>query len=1049
MNEQTGLLVANRGEIAMRIIRSARRCGFRTVAVTTADEPEAPHAREADRTVTLARSGAESYLDAEELALTAVREKCRFIHPGYGFLSESAQAARTFSAAGLTFVGPDADTLDLLGNKLNAKQYAESLGIPVLESSEVVTAPADAITFLDRIKGPAIVKSVAGGGGRGMRTLRNHDDVSEVLERSRSEVARNFGSGDIILERLIERARHIEVQLVGDGTSVQALSTRDCSVQRNFQKVVEQAPAQHLDPTLESALVDDSLRLGNALRLRGLATVEFLVDQSESGRYVFIEVNPRLQVEHGVTELVTGVDLVDAQLRIAEGQSLALLGLAKPMPVHGCAVEARVSLISSSAPVSSLTIPSGDNVRTDSVLIEGVRPATEFDPLVAKVMVHQVTGDMDSAVDALSSAVRQLSAGGVTLDTDAVLAILEHPDVRSGTAHTTLLGELEGDADQPQEQAGSIVARGPGSVVTVSVSEGDKVGAHDSIIIVESMKMETEYTPGSAAEVGAIHVSVGDQVHAGSRMVDLTADHAAVEEELTPAEHQITSGDRADVAENSRRHEQTLDASREHSVDKRHSRGKLTARENIAEIIAEGTFTEYGALAIAAQRNRRTLSDLEANTPADGLVAGFGKLKGSDDTETAVLAFDYTVMAGTQGLQGHRKAERVFKLAERRKLPLVIFAEGGGGRPGDTDNAARATGMDLGTFSALGRLVDIVPTVGIASGRCFAGNAALFAACELTIATQDANIGLGGPAMVESGGLGMVTAEDIGPAAEQADLGVVDVLVTDETAAADVARKYLEHLLRRRDEWAADDQSALNHQIPEKRSRTFVLRDLINLIADDDSVIEIGEQYAPSLVTALIRIEGQSLGLIANDGEQNGGAIDSASARKMAEFLIRCENHQVPIVSLCDTPGFMVGPESERTGPARAAARLFTVGAKLSVPLITVIIRRAFGLGAQAMAGGSFRVPEAVLAWPTAQIGAMGPEGAVRLAYRRELATIADEEDRKLEFDRLLAEYEESGRAFNAASVFELDDVIEPSMTRWWITQVLHSSQRRFTSSGE
>jgi acetyl-CoA carboxylase carboxyltransferase component len=501
--------------------------------------------------------------------------------------------------------------------------------------------------------------------------------------------------------------------------------------------------------------------------------------------------------------------------------------------------------------------------------------------------------------------------------------------------------------------------------------------------------------------------------------------------------------DRSDIRHNETRHAQTLDAARPQAVAKRHARGKRTARENIADLLDENSFHENGALTIAAQRSRRTIDDLEANTPADGVVTGFGTV---DGVPVAVLAYDYSVLAGTQGLQGHKKAERLFTLAARRRAPVVIFAEGGGGRPGDTDNLAKATGMDLATFVALGRLNGQVPTVAIASGRCFAGNAALVGMCDVVIATSDTNLGLGGPAMIEGGGLGIVRSEEIGPLQTQYANGVVDVAVTDEAEATEAARRHLSYFTHPViDRRSCSDQAQLRTVIPERRTRTFDIRTVVATVSDTDSVFELRAGFGLGMVTALARIEGRAVGMVANNGAHRGGAIGADEADKAARFLQLCDAHQVPVVTLCDTPGFMVGPDSERTATVRHVARLFVLAPNLRVPLCTVIIRKSYGLGGQAMAGGSFRVPDAIVAWPTAELGAMGPEGAVQLGFRRELEQIDDPAEHARVYQGYLDDYERQGKPANAASVFEIDDVIDPSETRSWISTTFAGHDRSDT----
>ena len=401
-----------------------------------------------------------------------------------------------------------------------------------------------------------------------------------------------------------------------------------------------------------------------------------------------------------------------------------------------------------------------------------------------------------------------------------------------------------------------------------------------------------------------------------------------------------------------------------------------------------------------------------------------------------MLAYDYTVLAGTQGYLNHKKTDRMLEIAEQQRLPVVLFAEGGGGRPGDTDTTV-ASGLDVPTFATMGRLSGLVPTIGIAAGRCFAGNAALLGCCDVIIATRDSTIGMGGPAMIEGGSLGVFAPEEVGPIEVQGGNGVVDVVVDDEAEAVAVAQRYLGYFQGRREEWSAPDQRHLRHVVPESRVRAYDVRRAIDTLADEGSVLELRAGFAPGVITALVRIEGRPMGLVANNPRHLGGAIDSPAADKLARFLQLCDAHGLPVVSLCDTPGFMVGPDHERTATVRHFARLFVIGAHLRVPVVTVVLRKAYGLGAQAMAAGGFHRPAATLAWPTGEVGGMGLEGAVRLGFRRELEAVADPTERAELEAQLLAQMYERGRAVNAAAVVELDDVIDPVDTRQWITTAL------------
>ncbi|MBW8487650.1 biotin carboxylase [Actinomadura sp. PM05-2] len=568
-----------------------------------------------------------------------------------------------------------------------------------------------------------------------------------------------------------------------------------------------------------------------------------------------------------------------------------------------------------------------------------------------------------------------------------------------------------------------------GTVVLVRVAPGDRVEAGASLVVLEAMKMEHVVKAEAAGVVREVRVAAEDTVALGDVLVAL--DPAEAGRGSGPPEALADpDAPRADLDEVRRRHEVGLDAARPEAVAKRHARGHRTARENVADLVDEGTFAEYGALAIAAQRRRRPVEELIERTPGDGMVCGVGEV---DGLRCAVVSYDYTVLAGTQGYQNHRKTDRMLDLAHRERLPLVLFAEGGGGRPGDTDTTT-VSGLDVTSFHAMGRLSGRVPTVGIANGRCFAGNAALLGCCDVVIATRGANIGMGGPAMIEGGGLGAFAPEDIGPVEVQAANGVVDVVVEDEAAAVAAAKAYLSYFAGPADAWECADQRALRHVVPENRRRPYDVREAVSTLADTGSVLELRAGFGAGIVTALVRIEGRPYGLLANSPAHLGGAIDRDAADKAARFLQLCDAHGFPVVSLCDTPGFMVGPDAERTATVRHFSRLFVVGANLRVPLVTVVLRKGYGLGAQAMAGGGFKAPLATVAWPTGEIGGMGLEGAVRLGFRKELA---EADDPEAMFDGMVALAYEHGKALNAASAFELDDVIDPADTRRWISGVM------------
>ncbi len=591
-----------------------------------------------------------------------------------------------------------------------------------------------------------------------------------------------------------------------------------------------------------------------------------------------------------------------------------------------------------------------------------------------------------------------------------------------------------------------LVASFAGTVVSIAVAPGDAVSGGDVLVVLESMKMEHVLQASQSGVIDSIAVSAGDAVQNGEVILTMTVtDHEPLlsATEPTPESLPLGSGVRPELAELRARVAQTLDAGRPEATERRHAGGRRTARENIEDLCDPESFEEYGDLVVAAQRARRSAEDLAANTPADGLVTGIGRVNshlfGREGSRCAVLSYDYSVLAGTQGQMNHRKKDRLFALVDRLRLPVVLFAEGGGGRPGDTDMAV-VTGLDTEAFALFGALSGKVPLVGIVSGRCFAGNAALLGCCHVIVATPDANIGMGGPAMIEGGGLGVFAPEDVGPVSVQVPNGVVDVLAADEKEAVEVARRYLSYFQGDVAEWSEPDQALLRDVVPPDRRRVYDVRRAVDGLADEGSVLELRPSFFPGMVTALVRLEGRPVGVIANNPLHLAGAIDAGCADKAARFMQLCEAFGLPLLLLCDTPGFMVGPEAEETALVRRVSRMFVVGASLTVPFATVVLRKGYGLGAQAMAGGSFRRPLFTVAWPTGELGGMGLEGAVRLGFRRELDRIDDPGEREAAFSAMVFRAYEHGKALNVAAHFEIDDVIDPAATRSRFVHALESA---------
>jgi len=1121
------LLIANRGEISIRIARTAAAMGIATVSVHAEDDATSLHTRRSDETRALKGRGVAAYLDAAGLVAAAIETGCDAVHPGYGFLAENAAFARACEAAGLVFVGPTPASLDLFGDKTAARVFAAHCGVPLVPGTAGATDLPTAQAFMASLgDGSAVmVKALAGGGGRGMRPVHDAADLPTAFERCRAEAVAAFGNGDLYVERLFPRARHIEVQVIGDGTGAVAhLWERECSVQRQRQKLIEIAPAPNLQASVRARLLDAAVKLASAAAYRNAGTFEFLVDAAaatDQAEIAFIEANARIQVEHTVTEEVTGIDLVEAQLRIAGGESLADIHMTQahiPAP-RGISMQVRVNLETmtddgSARPaggiLSAYEVPSGAGVRVDGYGYAGYRTNPSFDSLLAKVIVTAPSGRLDDVAARTGRALAEFRIAGAATNMPFLQALLRHPGLLNGQAHTRfveeeiagLLANIGGprlyfepaaapgtapgsspgaprtagirlkttdplaivalgkgpDAsvpamqEAPSEPAFAADIEGPdgtkpvpapmqGTIVSLDVAEGDVVRRGQSVLVMEAMKMQHEIAAPVGGIVRAVTVALGDTVFEAHPLlfIEETDDASGVSATTKAIDLDLI---RPDLAEVMARQAKALDEARPAAVARRRKTGQRTARENLEDLVDPGSFVEYGALTIAARRSTTPIAQLIDESPADGFVMGLAHINGEDFPEdisrVVVGAYDYTVMAGTQGKKNHKKQDRMYELAEKWRLPTLIFTEGGGGRGSDPDYISILGGTS-DTFHQFPRLSGLVPVVGIASGRCFAGNAVLLGCCDVIIATENATIGMAGPAMIEGGGLGVYRPEDVGPMSIQVPNGVVDIAVSDEREAARVARQYLSYFQGRVKDWTCADQRLLRHAVPENRMRAYDMRALIETLADTGSMLEIRKGFGFGMITALIRVEGRPMGVVANNPLHLGGAIDSDAADKAARFMQLCDAHEVPLLYLCDTPGNMVGPEAEKTALVRHCARAYVVGANVTVPTFMVITRKAYGLGAQAMGGGNLMIGAFCVSWPTGEFGGMGLEGKVKLGNQRQFAAIQDPAERLALYEKLVAEEYERGKALNVGSLYEVDDVIDPAETRRWIVAGLRA----------
>ncbi len=1102
------ILIANRGEIALRIIRAAQDLDMQTVAVYPGDDADALHVSKADHQAPLTGTGAGAYLDIKQIVAAARAHEVDAVHPGYGFLSENPKFAEAVEAAGLIFVGPTVDTLAAFGDKAAARRLAEKVGLPVMAgtSGAVSLSQAEAF-FAEHAAQGIMLKAVAGGGGRGMRVVTDAARLGEAYARCASEAEGAFGEAAVYAEQYIARARHIEVQIIGDGTgAVSHVWERDCSVQRRHQKIIEIAPSPALAEATRDAMCAAALELARAVRYRGLGTIEFLLDV-DTQQFYFMEANARLQLEHTVTEEVTGIDLVQAQIAVAGGASLVDLQLQQEhiAAPKGFAVQLRInmetvaadgSFTPSGGRLQTFAPPTGPGVRVDTYGYAGYTTSPHYDSLLAKLIVSDKRSDFAYVLQRCRRALTDFDIAGVATNKVFLQNLLAHPALAEQTVTTgfvdnhgaQLAAPLEGNtpiaagdeqagviagvkvdpsdplavlehgksgglasADAVQTLAlvdenlpeGSVAIRAPmqGTVVSFEVAPGDEVYAGKLVLVMEAMKMEHEVRAPVSGTVQRLGVAPGDAVFAGHPLIVLKEEavDAAREDQAQAFDLDYIRPDLREVFD---RQAAGLDENRPAAVAKRRKTGHRTARENVADLCDADTFVEYGSVVLAGQRRRRSIDDLIKNTTGDGMVCGLGQINGDlfgeQKSRAMIMSYDYMVLAGTQGMKNHAKKDRLFEVAERFRLPTVLFAEGGGGRPGDTDGSGVA-GLDCWAFTYFAQLSGLVPIVGITTGRCFAGNAVLLGCCDVIIATAGSNIGIGGPAMIEGGGLGVFRPEEVGPMDVQVPNGVVDIAVKDEAEAVAAARQYLSYFQGAVQEWEAPDPRKLRFVVPENRLRYYDMREVIEGIADVDSVLELRKDWGVGIITCFIRVEGRPLGLIANNPAHLSGAIDAPGADKGTRFMQLCDAFDIPILSLCDCPGIMVGPEVEKTAVVRHAARMFVTSANIDVPLMTIVTRKGYGLGAQAMAGGSFKAPLFTVTWPTGEFGGMGLEGAVKLGYRKELQAIEDPKERAEAYEKMVADMYQRGKAVNMASHFELDDVIDPADSRKWIARGLQS----------
>ena len=856
------VLIANRGEIAIRIAKAASALGIESVGVYAPADSLSLHTRFTTEARRIGHDDGDplsAYLDAEDLVTAAVASGCDCVHPGYGFLSESPHLAQLCADAGLQFIGPSAEVLALFGDKVRARELARAAGIPVISGSEAPLAmPKAGVKLASKLGYPIMLKACAGGGGRGMRAVETANDLEAAFESCQREAQAAFGDGRLFMERLLQRPRHIEVQVLADGGgNVVHLHERDCSVQRRNQKVIEVAPAESLADETRNRLLADAVRLARAADYVNAGTVEFLV-VPETGEYYFIECNPRIQVEHTVTEQVTGIDIVEAQFRIAAGASLHALGIGDQKAVgspRGFAVQARVVARGGGA-ITAYKEPSGPGVRVDACGYAGYAPPPQFDPLLAKVIgASNSSASFESAVDRTLRALEEFHIAGLSTNLAELRGILSHPEVRGGDARTSLLAEtpsitppdaaasnaiglldrqaalrggMAAELGTGTNKPGLAAADGQravecpiaGTVIEFRAAADIRVATGDTLLVVSAMKMETVVSAPCAGVVAAAEsLSAGESVAAGQ--VVALIDPASTE----------TGGDLgADTADGTwapllddiramqgLANKRLAPGSTDPGVVRQRSRGKLTCRERIDLLLDDGTFREVGSVAgFASYDDEGEVVDF---TPANH-VGGWGKI---DTRSVVVCADDFTSRGGHADGAIGAKSRHLDQLALEMRVPSVRLLDGssGGGsvaamvpaqRQEGESTAKESTGAikagrprvaggggsylpgHLGS-SMYTEQLSTVPVVNMLLGSVVGIGAAKAVLGHFSVMVRDiAQLFVAGPPVVIHAMGYDISKEELGGWHIHCRNGSVDNLAESEEEAATMARRFLSYL---------------------------------------------------------------------------------------------------------------------------------------------------------------------------------------------------------------------------------------------------------------
>ncbi|MBT9465533.1 carboxyl transferase domain-containing protein [Hydrogenophaga sp.] len=1049
------VLIANRGEIAVRLIRAVRELGWRSIAICPSDDAKALHTRLADETVEIPGVGTAAYLDMDALIGAAVRAGCTAIHPGYGFLSENAEFARRCAAAGVLFVGPVPEVLELFGDKSRAREYAIGRNVPVVPGTTGATTLEEAQAFA-RAHGAVMVKAVAGGGGRGMRQVTDLDALEAAYEQASSEAAKAFGEGAVYVEKLVIRPRHIEVQVIGDGSgAVVALGERDCGIQRRHQKLVEVAPSPWLSDDLRARITEAALQLARGVNYKSLGTFEFLVSGDE---FWFMEANPRLQVEHTVTEAVTGVDLVTSQLRVADGARLDDLGLLSAPSLRGVAIQVRVNtetLDVTGAPIASagtlrrFELPTGPGVRVDTYGYPGYATSPRYDSLLAKVICHG--SDLRQTAARMCAALEEIVIEGVATNLDLLHGIVASPafvscpwDTGFITEHFATLHDhrrpARGAEAVAEEQscgqrheipadAIAVVAPSPGVVLKLLMAPGSVMTSGAPVAIIEAMKMEHVVNASAAFKVEACLVSVGDVIEAGAvlaygRAVDAIEHVAACVEAHSPDEDWSL-----EVAEIERRHKSALAMGGPEKVARQHAEGKLDARARVEQIADVGSFSEIGALAGFGKYDD---PGAKAGFTAANFVAGTARI---DGRKVVLGVDDFTLRAGSGDAAIHAKQIFAERYAQEMRLPVVRLLDGASGG-GSVKMVSEAGFTYIPVNPGWDAVVDnlsLVPVVSAALGPAVGLGAARLVMSHLSIMVEKlGQMFTAGPPVVLGGTGERLTKEELGGAAVHGATGAIERIVPSEQAAFDTIRSFLSYLpssvfelppVIGTDDPSDRRENALIAAVPRSSRRPYDLQQIFAAIFDAGSVFPYAG-YGGSTITALARLAGHPVGVIATDPSQ-GVTMSTEGALAVTRLVDLCETFHLPIVSLTDQGGMSIGSAAERAATIRHGARAITAIYQARVPQAEVIIRRVYGVGGAGIVNR--HRASRCWAWPSGDWGSLPSKGGIEAAFR---AQIAASKDPEAELTRLVTLMEAVSSPFRTAEHFGVQDIIDPRESR-------------------